>query len=67
MQFYFFIPDSASVYKLHVRHNARGNYLFGDFHVESLGKTRLIGNYPSVTPSNSIVAGAIDEKPAQPF
>jgi prepilin-type N-terminal cleavage/methylation domain-containing protein/prepilin-type processing-associated H-X9-DG protein len=63
VQFYFFIADFDSIYKMHVRHNKRGNFLFGDGHVEPLSKARLVGNYPSITPSNNIVAEAIDERP----
>jgi prepilin-type processing-associated H-X9-DG protein/prepilin-type N-terminal cleavage/methylation domain-containing protein len=64
-QFYFFIPDSPTIYKMHIRHNHRGNYLFGDGHVETLGKIQLIGKYPSITPSNAIDPGAIDDLPPQ--
>src|SRR5438876_488467 len=64
-QFYFFIPDFDNYYRMHVRHNKRSNFLFGDGHVEGISKTRLVGNYPSITPSNSIVAGAVDDLPPQ--
>lgn len=45
-QRYFYIPKTAGYLdNVHLRHHKRGNFLFGDGHVGSLGKADLIGNY----------------------
>lgn len=54
-------PNSNAV---HLRHNRRGNFLFGDGHVESLAATDLIGKYGSTPPGYEFVPAAIDESPA---
>jgi prepilin-type N-terminal cleavage/methylation domain-containing protein/prepilin-type processing-associated H-X9-DG protein len=63
LQFYFFIPDVENNYRMHIRHNHRGNYWFGDGHVESLSMRQLTSGYQSITPASGIVPGAIDDLP----
>jgi prepilin-type processing-associated H-X9-DG protein len=62
-QFYFFVPDSDSNFKAHVRHNQRANFLFGDNHVQLVSKRQLVGNYPADDGTGQFVAQAIDERP----
>lgn len=61
-QRYFFTPW-ASANQVHLRHNRRGNFLFGDGHVESLARGALAGNYGPI--GYTFEAGAINESPAQ--
>jgi len=52
-------PNAASI---HLRHLKRGNFLFGDGHVESLSKTQLVGNYGNkVDTGDNMIAPCIDE------
>jgi len=46
---------------IHLRHLTRGNFLFGDGHVELLGKTQLVGNYGNAeNRSDDLIAECID-------
>lgn len=40
---------------IHLRHGRRGNFLFGDGHVSSLGKTDLVGNYGTVNGMGGVI------------
>jgi len=47
---------------IHLRHLTRGNFLFGEGHVESLAKTQLVGNYGNAeNRSDDLIAECIDE------
>lgn len=47
---------------IHLRHGRRGNFLFGDGHISSLGKTELVGNYGTINGvSGKIVPECVDE------
>jgi prepilin-type N-terminal cleavage/methylation domain-containing protein/prepilin-type processing-associated H-X9-DG protein len=46
---------------VHLRHNRRGNFLFGDGHVESLSKSQLVGKFGTVSGTYSFDAAQIDE------
>lgn len=54
-----FYPGSRTLY--HLRHNKRGNYLFGDGHVSALGRVELVGNYGLVNGTYTILPDAVDE------
>jgi prepilin-type N-terminal cleavage/methylation domain-containing protein/prepilin-type processing-associated H-X9-DG protein len=62
-QSYYFRPDTvatiAGVECVHLRHNGRGNFLFGDGHVESLGKSQLLGKYGMANGSLAFVESQI--------
>jgi len=66
-QSYFFDAGGSSGFRaVHLRHNGKGNFLFGDGHVRQLGKEDLVGNYggyfdASGSPYNVFVPGAINE------
>ncbi|MBI4024201.1 MAG: prepilin-type N-terminal cleavage/methylation domain-containing protein [Verrucomicrobia bacterium] len=62
-QVYYFEPVGGSSYHVvHLRHNKRGNFLFGDGHVSSLKKTDLVNNYGDlVGGNNAFVDVNIDE------
>lgn len=64
-QRYYFVPWSVTPYadSVHLRHNQRGNFLFGDGHVESLAKPDLVGNYGAADGTLAFVEGAIDDSP----
>ncbi len=66
-QFYFFLPDSSSNFKAHVRHNKRANFLFGDGHVQLLSKQQLVGNYPADDGTGMFVPEAINERPPKRY
>ncbi|MBI4025380.1 MAG: DUF1559 domain-containing protein [Verrucomicrobia bacterium] len=65
-QRYFFIPNVAQD-PVHLRHNKRGNFLFGDGHVLSLGKSDLLGKYGGTDSVGATIEaftpGGIDENP----
>ncbi|MBI4028496.1 MAG: prepilin-type N-terminal cleavage/methylation domain-containing protein [Verrucomicrobia bacterium] len=65
-QFYFFIPDGAGFYMVHLRHQKRGNFAFADGHVQSLSRTDLVGKHGASDGTGTFIPGAIDELPAQP-
>ena len=46
---------------VHLRHNRRGNFLFGDGHVTSLASNDLVGKYGALDGSYAFIAAAIDE------
>ncbi len=49
---------------LHLRHNNRGNFLFGDNHVSSLKKADLVGKYGNLDDtSDDITTFGVDEGP----
>ena len=50
------VPYSDSV---HLRHLGMGNFLFGDGHVESLARNRLVGNYGAVDGTDAFHERAI--------
>lgn len=54
-----FYPGSRTPY--HLRHNKRGNYLFGDGHVSALARMELVGNYGLVDGTFTILPDAVDE------
>jgi prepilin-type N-terminal cleavage/methylation domain-containing protein/prepilin-type processing-associated H-X9-DG protein len=64
-QRYYFRAGDIVVYSdaVHLRHNGRGNFMFGDGHVESLAKEDLVGNYGAFDGTDAFVAGAIYEGP----
>ena len=64
-QRYYFRAWSVAVYadSVHLRHNQRGNFLFGDGHVESLAKSDLVGHYGAADGGYAFVEDAIDESP----
>lgn len=68
-QSYVFSPYSGTPgarLAVHLRHpNQRGNFLFGDGHVESLGRGDLEGNYGALdVPNLGFNPNAIDDTPA---
>jgi prepilin-type processing-associated H-X9-DG protein len=61
MQAVYFRADfNFGVECVHLRHNRRGNFLFGDGHVESLAKNQLVGKFGTVTGTYSFDAAQID-------
>jgi prepilin-type processing-associated H-X9-DG protein len=68
-QRYFFVPTPAGANQAHLRHNQRGNFLFGDGHVQSLAKTAMINKFGGIDNGGSVLyafeADAIDESPAR--
>ncbi len=62
-QRYYFRPDTAGAYAdaVHLRHNTRGNFLFGDGHVASLSKQDLSGKYGATDGSHAFIDAVIDE------
>ncbi|MCC7518544.1 MAG: prepilin-type N-terminal cleavage/methylation domain-containing protein [Verrucomicrobiae bacterium] len=62
-QRYYFRPYSAGAYAdaVHLRHNRRGNFLFGDGHVASLSKQDLVGKYGDLSGNNAFIAEVVDE------
>lgn len=63
-QRYYFVPTTsvASGDTVHLRHNRRGNFLFGDGHVASLSKVDLVGKYGDLSGgNNAFLADAVDE------
>jgi prepilin-type N-terminal cleavage/methylation domain-containing protein len=54
-----FNPVKAAL--IHLRHLERGNFLFGEGHVESLAKTQLAGNYGNAeNTADNLIAPAIE-------
>ena len=46
---------------IHLRHLTRGNFLFGEGHVESLGKTQLVGHYGNAENGyDDLIADCVD-------
>ncbi len=68
-QWYAFAPSASPGVMAHLRHNGRGNFLFGDGHVQSLKKSDLIGNYGATDNGGSVWSAfddaSIDTSPAQ--
>ena len=61
-QRYYFNPDTVTTFdKVHLRHNKRGNFLFGDGHVVSLGRAGLVGKYGLANGTYPFCNEAIDE------
>ena len=59
---WFFAPTKGAW--IHLRHLEKGNFLFGEGHVESLAKSQLVGNYGNaVNSSDDLIAEAIDVSP----
>ena len=66
MQRYYFVPYYVYPYEsdaVHLRHNKRGNILFGDGHVVSLGKKDLVGKFGATNGSNAFIDPAVLERP----
>lgn len=61
-RYYFrgYLPGGGSG-SLHLRHHKRGNFLFGDGHVETLRKSDLVGNYGATDGTYAFVDAMIDE------
>ena len=56
---WFFDPTKGA--RIHLRHLERGNFLFGEGHVESLAKAQLVGNYGNAENSyDNLIADSID-------
>lgn len=49
----------------HLRHNRRGNFLFGDGHVTSMAKSDLVGKYGNTDGLRGFTDLGIDELPAE--
>ncbi|MBI4028417.1 MAG: DUF1559 domain-containing protein [Verrucomicrobia bacterium] len=62
MQSYVFYADLVGR-PAHLRHARKGNFLFGDGHVQSLAKTDLMGKHGSSDGANAFTADGIDESP----
>jgi prepilin-type processing-associated H-X9-DG protein len=65
-QQYCFNPDASmgAAFQVHLRHNARGNFLFGDGHVSSLSRNDLVDNYGRVGGGGAFNYNTIDVSPA---
>ena len=60
---YYFpaVPSGSFTNSVHLRHNnQRGNFLFGDGHVQSLSRTDLVGSYGNSLGLDKFDNGAID-------
>ena len=60
-QYYFFQPEVGPNVAVHLRHNRRGNFLFGDGHVQSMGSSQLLGRYGTIDGMFAFMPAAIDE------
>jgi prepilin-type N-terminal cleavage/methylation domain-containing protein/prepilin-type processing-associated H-X9-DG protein len=58
---FFVYPNESN--PVHLRHNKKGNFLFGDGHVEGLRKKDLLGKHGATNGTNAFIDAAILEKP----